>query len=89
MWQTGKDFRNKEKRGKRGKGCRKSELIHQPNRQGEQNCQLETHEEKDDRRVEMREGGQQPAAALPELHLFIPAGQTTHLEVKERSLEHV
>lgn len=28
-----------------------------------------------------KEGGQQPAAASPQLHLFIMAGQNTHLEV--------
>lgn len=68
---------NKEERGKTGKGCRKRELIHQPNSQGEQNCQVGTCREKD-RRVVRREGGQQSVAALHELHLFIPAAQTTH-----------
>lgn len=78
MWQTGKGFNGERKqRGKTGKWCRKRETIHQPTRQVEQNCQVGTHGE---------EGGQQPAAAPPELHLFIPAGHSTHLEVKDRAL---
>ena len=60
-------------------------LIHQPSSQGEQKHQVGMHGEKEDRRVVRREGGQQPAAAPPDPHLFIPAGQRTHLEAKERS----
>lgn len=50
---------NKEERGKTGKGCRKRELIHQPNSQGEQNCQVGMCGEKEDRRVVRREDDQQ------------------------------